>query len=108
MEVVQIQVSSGLAKRLRPYQNKLAYILERGLRYIETEADTVRDGESQADEKSMQERISTVLQQVGVTNPALESAAEYVASSENRNWQPIRAGGKPASELIMEERGSYL
>jgi hypothetical protein len=106
METIQIQVSSELAHRLRPYQNELPRILEWGLRYVEEVQTTEQDRQLKAEDLAELKEIVAVLRQAGVTGPEPEVTAEYLATPENRSWKPIVAGGKPASELIIEERNS--
>lgn len=56
---------------------------------------------------TMQKQVITVLRQAGAVGPDPEVTAQYLAKRANRSWQPIVAGGKPASEMIVEERDSY-
>ncbi|MDM8521691.1 hypothetical protein QUF64_16730 [Anaerolineales bacterium HSG6] len=53
---------------------------------------------------SVNDRINVALQEAGIKPYQPEEVAQYLASPENQNWQPLLAGGKPASELIIEER----
>jgi len=96
METIQIEVSPELARRLRPYQSELPRILEWGLRQVE--------GESEA--MAQQKRIVAVLRQAGAVGPDPEEVAQYVAGCENQRWTPVEAGGKSASDMIIEERDS--
>ena len=50
-------------------------------------------------------RVITALRQVGATGPDAETIVQYLAKVKNR--QPIHAGGKAASTLIVEERNSH-
>jgi len=108
METIQVNVPSELAQRLRPYQDEMPRILEYGLRYIEekTEASPAKKAEPEA--IAAIRTIIAVLRQAGAVGPDPEVTAQYLAKRANRSWQPIVAGGKPASEMIVEERDSYL
>ena len=99
METIQIQVSSELARRLRPHQRELPRILEWGLRRVEreTEAETAPPP-TRAD-------VLAALRSTGILielDPAI--AARYRAGSNQQGRIPVRVEGKPLSEMIIEER----
>ncbi len=98
VEIVQIQVPAELAERLRPYQDELPRILEQGLSHIEAE--------SVSETMTLQKLVVAALHQAGIVGPNPEEVARYLAGRENQRWMPIQAGGKPASEIIVEERDS--
>lgn len=91
-----MQVPSELAQRLRPYYNQLPQILEWGLRHLEREKT----------ETELQKQVVVALRQAGAAGPGPETIAQYLAEQETSHWTPIQAGGKPASEIIIEERAS--
>jgi hypothetical protein len=101
METIEIEVSAELVQRLRPYQDNLVQLLELGLRYLE-EKDMA---ELEADQ---QKRLMAALRQAGAVGPDLSTIADYLAQPENRNRQPIKASGRPASEIIIEQRGGLI
>jgi hypothetical protein len=78
METIQIEVSPELAQRLRPSPEEL----------------------------TLQKQISVVLHQIGAYGADLETVRQYLGSHENQDWMPIQTNGKPASEMIVEERAS--
>ena len=94
-EVIQIQVPSDLARRLRLHQDDLPRILEQGLRSIEkVEAAT-----------ASRKDVIAALRSTGILvelDPAI--AARYRAASKRRST-PVQVPGKPLSEIIIEERG---
>jgi hypothetical protein len=45
-----------------------------------------------------------VLRQAGAVGPDISTITDYLAQPDNQNWQPIEAEGKPASEIIIEQR----
>ena len=106
MEIIQIQVPSELARRLRPYQSELPRILEWGLRHVERETETKTRAESALEAKALQEQVVAALRRAGTIGPDPEEMAQYLAQRENRRWMPIQADGKPASQMIIEERDS--
>ena len=94
METIQIQVSSELAQQLRPHYDQLPQILELGLRHLKQQQTAVE----------AYQRTMAVLQQVGASGPAIDTVAQYLAEQEADPWQPIEAGGQPASETIIAAR----
>jgi len=55
---------------------------------------------------ALQKRVVAVLRRAGAIGPDPEEVARYLAQRENQRWMPIQAGGKPASQMIVEERNS--
>lgn len=108
METIQIQVSSELARRLHPYQSELPHILEWGLHHVERETETKSKEKSAVEAKALQKQIIAALHRAGAVGPTPEGVEQYLAGCENQQWDPIQAGGKPASEMIVEERNSRL
>jgi hypothetical protein len=106
METIKVRVPSELAQRLRPYQNELPRILEWGLRHIEREAEEKARTGVAPETVALQMRVFAALRQAGAVGPGPEEVAQYLAEPENQRWTPIQAGGKPASEIIIEERDS--
>jgi hypothetical protein len=106
METIQIEVSSELARRLRPYQRELPRILEWGLHRVERETEAETRAESTPEAMELQKRVVAALRRAGAVGPDPEEVARYLAQCENQLWTPIQAGGKPASEMIIEERDS--
>jgi hypothetical protein len=102
METVEIQVTKELAQQLRFYKNELPRLLELGLRFLKTERMTQPLIESTS--LSLQEQTISVLRRAGATGPDAKSIVQYLAKPEMKTRQPIRAGGKPASDMIIEER----
>ena len=102
METIQVQVSSELAQRLRPYYNDLARILEWGLRHIESEAESPP---SPAKEPQQREMIAA-LRSTGIVvklDPAI--ATRYRVGAAQSLRTPVEVKGKPLSKIIVEERG---
>ena len=106
MEIIKVQVPSELAQRLRPYQNELPRILESGLRHVEREMEEKMRTELALEAAALQTRVFAALRRAGAVGPDPEEMAQYLAGRENQCWTPIQAGGKPASEMIVEERDS--
>jgi|SRR5688572_33428093 len=99
METIEIEVPTELIQRLRPYQDNLVHLLELGLRYLE-EKDAV-EAELEAEQ---QKRLMAALCKAGAVGPDLSTIADYLAQRDNQTWKPIQASGKPASEIIIEQR----
>jgi len=100
METIEIQVPSELGQRLRPYQHDLARLLELGLRYLEENKPTQPEIEPDDEQK----QLMNALRQAGTIGPDISTTARYLAQPDNQNWRPIPAGGKPASQIIIEQR----
>ena len=101
MEIIQVQVPSELAQRLRPYQDELPRILEWGLRHVERERET----ETGPPAPPSREDVLAVLRLTGLLvelDPAI--AARYREGSEQQHRTPVRVKGKPLSEMIIEAR----
>lgn len=98
METIQIEVTIDLATRLEPYKNDLSKLLELGLRCLE---------ENQTHEPNAilsPQHVIDVLRRAGAIGPDLPIIANYLAQPETQAWQPIPTGGKPASEIIIDQR----
>jgi hypothetical protein len=92
MVTIPLKVSDELAQRLMPWRDQLPRIIERGLRGLETEAPPPVS-------KSV---ILAALQSTGlvtIPDPAARTRARI-------RHTPLKAGGPPASELIIAERSS--
>jgi hypothetical protein len=106
METIQIQITEELAQQLRSYTNELPRLLELGLRLIKDGGVAQPVTQVEPTSLSVQEQAIRVLRKAGATGPDAKSIAQYLAKPIVTNWQPIRAGGKPASAMIIEERKS--
>jgi len=99
MKQVMLDIPDELAERLRPYWNDLARILQLGL----------GQAERQAPEPTVtpRERAIRLLKEKRLAHPLDERLARgYLASPHPRvRTAPIQAGGQPASEWIIEQRG---
>jgi len=107
METIQITVSTQLARKLRPYTQDLPRVLEWGLRYAEEKSGTNLSAANTPEESAMQKLTIAALRQAGAVGPEPEAIAAYLALNEDPAWVPIIAVGKPASEIVMEDRESY-
>ncbi|HID61506.1 MAG TPA: hypothetical protein EYP49_01985 [Anaerolineae bacterium] len=100
VETIQIQVSSELARRLRPYQSELPRILEWGLRHVE------RETEAKSSPLPTRADVLAALRSTGILvelDPVI--AARYRPGPGQQRRTPVRVKGKPLSEIIIEERG---
>jgi len=109
METIQIQMTTELAQQLRFYQNELPRLLELGLRLIKTEnIEPIQTEIAPLTSLSLQEQTISVLRQAGAHGPQAKDISQYLAKPKVKNWQPIHASGKSASDMIIEERESRL
>ena len=107
METIQITVSTQLARKLQPYTQNLTRVLEWGLRYAEEKSNTILSEANAPEQLATQKLTIEALRQAGAVGAEPEAIAAYLARNEEHAWAPIIAAGKPASEIIMEDRESY-
>ncbi len=93
MQIIELQISDELAEQLLPYQEQLPTLLAIGLQTWQQNAQRTSD--------STNERIQSILAASGlVILPMAEPNPEaYVRQT------PVRITGKPASEIVIEQRG---
>ena len=94
MITIPLQLPDGLARRVMPLQDRLPEIIELGLRQVEA-ASEVGAGDSQAKQRVLEALASTGI--VTLPAPAARGKAHL-------RHTPIKAGGPPASEMIIAER----
>jgi hypothetical protein len=93
MSVIQLEIPNELAEKLKPYRNRLVELLELGLqKWLERE---------QQEYQTRQENLLQVLASSGkITLPK-----PYTSKKPYVSHTPVPITGKPASELIIEQRG---
>lgn len=96
MITIPLQLPNDLARRVLPLQNRLPEIIELGLRQIVTEKEA-DDDHLTARQQALDALASTGI----VTLPAPRSASGRKARGRRT---PIKAGGPPASEMMIAER----
>ena len=96
MVTIPVKVSEELAERLAPVQEHLDQIIELGLEHWQDLPET---------DLTPRQRIEQLLRDTGLIIPLdLAIASRYTSVSHQR--QPaLHAGGKPASQIIIEQRG---
>jgi hypothetical protein len=93
MSTIQLEVSSELAEKLRPYRDKLVELLELGLQQWQER--------EQQDQKVQQEQLLQVLAASGkVTLPQ-----PYTGEKPYVRGTPVPITGKPVSKIVSEQRG---
>lgn len=96
MTTITLKVSDELAERLAAYQDRLPEIIESGLR--EVEAGTRQ--ETEVEHVQLKLQVLEALQSTGIVTLPDKPAG----LSTRIRHTPIQAGGKPASEIIIENR----
>ena len=89
MEIIQVQVSSELAQRLRPYQNELPRILEWGLRHVERERET----EAESPTPPTREEVLAALRSTGLLvelDPAIVTRYREGEEKQRRHYTNFR------------------
>jgi hypothetical protein len=95
MVTISLQVSDELAERLAPYRDRLPEIVELGLSQVESGA---REG-AETNRGALKAQVLAALRSTGIiTAPDTAHAGTRVRRT------PVKAGGPPASELIIAER----
>jgi len=98
MITIPVQLSNELAQRVLPLQDRLSEIIELGLREL-TAAGEAEPTNLQAKQQALDALLSTGI--VMLPRP-------IAGRQPRRRCTPIRAGGPPASELIIAERRREL
>jgi hypothetical protein len=98
METIALEIPPELAERIKPYRDDLTRILQLGLH----EWETLHKGGATV---SLRERTLRALRATGLIEPLSPAIVErYVPTPRRRRHGPIKAAGKPASEIIIEHR----
>ena len=96
MVTIPIRVSEELAERLAPVQEHLDQIIELGLQHWHGLPET---------DLTPRQRVEQLLRDTGLIVP-LDPAIACPYTSVSHQRQPaLHAGGKPASQIIIEQRG---
>ena len=96
MVTISLKVSDELAERLAPYQDRLPEIVELGLSQVESGAQEGAEPKRNA----LRAQVLAALRSTGII-----TAPESATRAEVRvRRTPVKAGGPPASELIIAER----
>jgi len=96
MVTIPLSVSDELAQRLHPHEDRLAEILELGLRHYEGKVSD----ETEAKNLLLKAQMWSALAATGrvrLPTPMRDPSARV-------RYPPIKAGGPPASEMIIAER----
>lgn len=98
MKDLTIQLPDDLAQRLKPVQDRLPEIIELGLRYWQG---------SEAAPLTPRQQVEQVWAKAGlVVSPAPPIVDQDIKL--RRRQKPLKVGGKPASEIIIEQRGPLV
>jgi hypothetical protein len=92
MDTISLQVSGELAGRLLPLKDRLPEILELGLRYLPEQAPL-----------TPRQQAEKLWEAAGLLVARDPGTAGSTAPIHKRRT-PIQAGGKPASEIIIQHR----
>lgn len=96
MATIELKIPDKLANRLCPFQNHLPEIVELGLsHWQETEQVPV----------TPRQQVEKLWAATGLIVPLDPNIARRYPAPRTRQT-PIQAGGRPASQIIIEQRGS--
>lgn len=99
MVTIPLKVSDQLAQRLLPVYDRLSEIIELGLqRWQEQEVERVP--------LTPRRRVERLWAATGLIVPLGPAIARRYPSSQVRQ-PPVQAGGKPASQIIIEQRNAH-
>jgi hypothetical protein len=98
MVTLSLKVSNQLAKQLIPLQNRLPEIIELGLQHWQEQED------EQAP-LTPRQRVEKLWMTTGLIVP-LDPAIVNRYPSPRTRQTAVQAGGKPASQIIIEQRGA--
>jgi hypothetical protein len=91
MITIPLQLPDQLARQVLPLQDQLPEIIEVGLRHWKKQPPQPI---------TPRERVEQVWEAAGLIEPATSSS-----NGPATRRTPIEAGGQPASEIIIEQRG---
>ncbi|MEI2693256.1 MAG: hypothetical protein V9H69_27455 [Anaerolineae bacterium] len=94
MITIPLKLPDQLAQQVLPIQDRLPEIIELGLRHWQRQKPT-----------TPRERIEQVWETAGLVEPTGLSDNDHPTPGRKRRT-PIKAGGQPASEIIIEQRGT--
>lgn len=94
MVTIPIQLSEELAERVQPLQDRLPEIIELGLRQWRKQPAL-----------TPLQRVEQLWEAQNLVEPAAPSSDRRQKTRRTRQ-APIPAGGQPASEMIIEQRGA--
>ncbi len=94
MITIPVQLPKDLAERVRPVQDRLPEIIELGLRQLRRQPIL-----------TPRQRVEQLWEDQGLVEPAVRSSVQRQKARRKRQ-APIPAGGQPASEIIIEQRGA--
>lgn len=94
MSIIRIEISDKLAKKLRPYQDRLIELLELGLQ-------KVQEREQDEHQSQQQEQLFQIL----ATSDKVTLPKPYTGEKPYVRQTPVPITGKPISEILIEQRG---
>ena len=98
MITIPLELSNDLARRILPFQDRLAEIVELGLLQIEM------SGKLEAGYSQTKQQVLDALASTGIVTLPTPGARRKAGARR----KPIRAGGQAASQIIIADRhGNY-
>ena len=94
MLTIQLELPDQLAKMVLPLQDSLPEIIEIGLRHWHKQTPS-----------TLRERVEQLWEAAGLIEPAIVGDDDSSTAAHQRRT-PIQAGGQPASEIMIEQRGA--
>ena len=94
MLTIQLELPDQLAKMVLPLQDSLPEIIEIGLQHWHKQTPS-----------TLRERVEQLWEAAGLIEPATVGE-DHSPTAAHQRRTPIQAGGQPASEIIIEQRGA--
>jgi hypothetical protein len=94
MITIPLQLPEDLAKEVLPLQDRLPEIIALGLRQWRKRPTL-----------TARQQVERLWDAAGVVTP-VDAVSPGAEAATQQRQPPVRAGGKPASEIIIEERGA--
>ena len=94
MIIIPIELPDELAREVLPLQERLPEIIKLGLQYWKQQAPS-----------TPRERAELLWEAAGLLEPVVVSGDDHPAQDRQLRT-PIHAGGQPASEIVIEQRGA--
>ncbi|MEK7276443.1 MAG: hypothetical protein AAB427_03765 [Chloroflexota bacterium] len=100
MQTITLEIPDELAERLKPYRDKMAQILQVGLRVLESVTKPA---------VTSREQMLTAIRSTGLIRPLDDIIARKYVPDPRRHvrQKPLKIAGKPVSEIIVEQRGPH-
>ena len=103
METIILELPEHLAAEVRKHQAEMPQVIEWGLERLKAEERETPETPEAQRARALEEHERTI--QVLVASGLVEPPTYDPEAIKRHDHPPIEVGGKPASEMIIEDRG---